>query len=330
MRRIKNAAHHFGIRDARVCRCQMQIHAVDFVFQPALRILQAIQHGIQRRIHQIIHVLSPNTGYVGFGSKLRPCDANHVAPHFVELYVFAHGLRRAKQAVFCSRAQNAYRCGCGIVRSVEEASFRHTQMANLQIARLDAINDRRILLRLRKNLRRREALARSCFLYVRDILPDDLIIPERKARRNFPDFLKLLVVARFLGFYDQVAHAQLLDERHHLLLRSRADRKHCDHRRDTENHSEHGQQRTQLVAGQVLQAKSEIGQPLFQGSRLSHRTRFHRRPIRFNWNLHPSLESRCRPLLVSRSVFCLDSPARQLFRPEFLQGSLVLRSAQGL
>ncbi len=79
---------------------------------------------------------------------------------------------------------------------------------------------------------------------LRHILANNLVIAEREARRIFADFLKLLLVACFLGFHDQIAHAQLLDERHHLLLRSRADRKHRHHRRDAENHSEHRQQGT--------------------------------------------------------------------------------------
>ena len=41
---------------------------------------------------------------------------------------------------------------------------------------------------------------------------------------------------------EDVAHAELFDEGHHLLLRSGSDRKHRHHGRHAENHSQHGQQ----------------------------------------------------------------------------------------
>ncbi len=246
---------------------------------------------------------------------MRPGDSNDMAPHFVELYVFSNRLRRAKQTVFRRSAQDAHRSRRSIVGSVEKPPFRYAQMPDFQIARLHAVNDRGVLLRLRKNLRRCEPLARCRVLNARHILPNNLVVAERQARRVFPDLLKFLAVARFLGFHNQVAHAQLLNERHHLLLRACADREHRHHRRHAENHSQHGQQGAQLMAGQVFQAKSKIRQPLFQGSRLSHRNRFHRRPTRFNLSSYPGWESRCRFLWASPSVFCPDSLARQLFRP---------------
>src|SRR5262249_53598582 len=59
-------------------------------------------------------------------------------------------------------------------------------------------------------------------------------------------------------FDDQVAHAELLDERHHLLLRAGADRQHRHDGRDAEDHPEHREQRPQLVRAEVLEAEPQL------------------------------------------------------------------------
>ena len=66
--------------------------------------------------------------------------------------------------------------------------------------------------------------------------------------------------ARLARLDDQVADAELLDERHHLLLRAGADRQHRDDRRHAEDHPEHRQQRAQLVRAEVLEAEHQLGQ----------------------------------------------------------------------
>ena len=55
--------------------------------------------------------------------------------------------------------------------------------------------------------------------------------------RQLADLLQRLAVARLARLDDQVADAELLDERHHLLLRAGADRQHRDDRRDAEDHA---------------------------------------------------------------------------------------------
>ena len=80
--------------------------------------------------------------------------------------------------------------------------------------------------------------------------------------RELAHLLQRLVVGRLARFDDQVAHAELLDERHHFLLRAGADRQHRDDRRDAEDHAEHRQQRSQLVRAEVLEAEAELGKEI--------------------------------------------------------------------
>src|SRR5262249_24927094 len=89
---------------------------------------------------------------------------------------------------------------------------------------------------------------------------DDPQILEREARRQLPHFLQRLAVGRLARLDDQVAHAELLDERHHFLLRAGADREHGDHGRHAEDHAQHREQRPQLVRAQVLEPEAELGQ----------------------------------------------------------------------
>ena len=76
---------------------------------------------------------------------------------------------------------------------------------------------------------------------------------KRQPGRQLAHLLQRLVVGRLARLDDQVAHAELLDERHHLLLRAGADRQHGDDGRHAEDHAEHRQQRAQLVRAQVVE-----------------------------------------------------------------------------
>src|SRR6266566_379877 len=91
-------------------------------------------------------------------------------------------------------------------------------MTDFQVTGLDAVDHRRVLLRLRQNFAGGKTFARRTALNIADILANDLIIGERESWRVFPYFLQLLVVVSFLGLNDNVADTQLLDERHHFLL----------------------------------------------------------------------------------------------------------------
>src|SRR5712692_1110489 len=97
----------------------------------------------------------------------------------------------------------------------------------------------------------------------------------------------------FLGLHDQVAHAELLDEGHNLLLRSCTDGKHGDYRGNAKNHAQHGKQRTQFVVGKILETEKKIGQPLRQGPWLGQGISIHWRGNRLTASLAPQLELSC-------------------------------------
>ena len=87
----------------------------------------------------------------------------------------------------------------------------------------------------------------------------------RRSWNESPDeslrtFCSAWLVGRLARLDDQVADAELLDERHHFLLRAGADREHRDDRRHAEDHPEHRQQRAELVRAQVLEPEPELGQ----------------------------------------------------------------------
>ena len=133
---------------------------------------------------------------------------------------------------------------------------------DLLVARLDAEHLRRLLLRLRHQLLRREALARGGRGDARDARADAAQVALGQAGRGLPRLLERLEVGGFPCLDDDVAHAELLDERQHLLLRAGADRHHRDDRRDAEDHPEHREQGAQLVREQRLEPALDVGQQL--------------------------------------------------------------------
>ena len=96
MRGIQDAANHLGIRGAGIGGSEMQVHAVDLVFHLALRILETITDGIQRRINQIVHVFGADSGDFTLRSHLRRHNANDVAPLVIQFDVLADGGRSAE------------------------------------------------------------------------------------------------------------------------------------------------------------------------------------------------------------------------------------------
>ena len=93
----------------------------------------------------------------------------------------------------------------------------------------------------------------------------------------------------FLGLDDQIAHAELLNEGHNLLLRSGTDGKHGDYRGHAKNHAQHGEQGTQFVVGKILETEKKIGQPLREGSWLGQGRSIHWRGNRLMASLAPQL-----------------------------------------
>src|SRR6266851_3059732 len=141
--------------------------------------------------------------------------------------------------------------------------------------------------------KKRPSVTRRAFLNVGNILSNDLIVVERQARRIYPYFLQFLIIVRFLGLHDEIANAELFDESHDLLLRSSSNGEHRHNRCHAKNHAQHGQEGTQLVAGQVLEPEDKIGQPLLQGSWLGYGAGLHRYALGFNWNPDPGWDSGC-------------------------------------
>ena len=105
-----------------------------------------------------------------------------MAPLLVEFDIFADRGGSAKQTVFCGGAEDTHRCSRSVLRGVEKAALRDAEMADYQVAWLDAVNDGRVLLRLGKEFSRNESFARGAILNVGHILANDLVIVEGETR----------------------------------------------------------------------------------------------------------------------------------------------------
>ena len=90
---------------------------------------------------------------------------------------------------------------------------------------------------------------------------DDAEILEGQPGGGLPDLLECLGIDRLARLHDDVPHAELLDEGHHLLLRTGTDRQHRDDGGDAEDHAEHRQERAQLVDAEIVEAKLQVLQP---------------------------------------------------------------------
>src|SRR2546429_6069184 len=77
----------------------------------------------------------------------------------------------------------------------------------------------------------------------------------------------------FFFFFNDTATTEIYTFPYTTLFRS--NRQHGNDGSNSKNHTEHGEQRAQLVAGEVLKAKGHIRQPLRQGSWFGQRSEEH-------------------------------------------------------
>src|SRR5437899_11468581 len=106
---------------------------------------------------------------------------------------------------------------------IKEPSLYQMKACDLYVAGIDAVNWRRILLRLRQRLRIREALARAAGDDAVNIIDNHPVVVERKPGRNLANLLVSLPLCGLLRFNNQVSDAHLFDEGHHFLSCSGAD-----------------------------------------------------------------------------------------------------------
>ena len=90
----------------------------------------------------------------------------------------------------------------------------------------DAEHDRHVAAGPRQQCRGREPLARRDGRDRRHVGLHEAHVVEREARRDRAHLVQRLPVGGLTRLDDQVAHAEVLDERHDLLLRAGADREH--------------------------------------------------------------------------------------------------------
>ena len=194
-------------------------------------------------------------------AELRPRHADHPQPLVVHLDVPADRFFGTEQRRLRAFAEHRHRRGALVLAFVEEAPRREPQVADRNVGRRDAVHRRHIALRLRQHLRRLEALARRRRAHPFHRRADDAVVLERQPWRRAPHLSERLRIGRLARLDDDVAHAELLDERHHLLLRAGANRQHRDDGRDAEDHAEHRQQRAQLVDAEVVEPELQILKP---------------------------------------------------------------------
>ncbi len=233
----------------------------------AVDVLEPEDRRLERNVNQVVAVLRRHARDVGLHGQLRPAHADDLEPLLVHLDVLADGIVGAEErrgGAFAQHGDGRRRLGLGVG---EEAAVDELQVGDALIGRADAVDDRRVALRARQELRRREPLARRRRRDVVEVRLDHAIVPEGQARRELPHLLHDLIVGRLARLDDQVAHAELLDERHDFLLRAGADREHRDDRRHAEDHPHHREERSQLVRAQVLEPEPQLGQEVRRRAR---------------------------------------------------------------
>ena len=237
---------------------QVEIDAVDFVVDFAVSVLQAQHGGVKRNVDQVVEILRGQAGQGSLGAELRADHPDHMEPLFVHLDVLAHRFLLPKQIGAGALAQDAYSGGARVLLGVEEAPRHHVQIDDLLVDGTHAVNDRHVVLRLGNHLGGREALARRGLLNARSVGADGAQVLKGEAGGSLADFLLRLPIGGFLGLHNQIAHAELLDEGHHLLLGAGPDGEHGDHRRHAEDHAEHGQKSAQFVQQKRFQALAKF------------------------------------------------------------------------
>src|SRR5580765_7870773 len=100
---------------------------------------------------------------------------------------------------------------------VEETALDEMEPGNLGVVGANAVDNRRILLRLRDCLSRRKPFTRRRSSDLSNIVEDDAVILNCKPRRNPADLVVSLPLDSLFGFYDQVVHTHLFDESHNFL-----------------------------------------------------------------------------------------------------------------
>src|SRR5215469_2540251 len=240
----------------------MQINAVDLIFHVAVVVGKAIDYGVYGRVDHVVQIFVGHARDVVLRSELRSGYADHAEPLVIDFYVFAQRVIRTKQGGLGRFTQHANRRSGGIFVVVEKLPADHAKAGNLLVRWFDAVHFRSVFLRRGNQFRGRETLAHGCRSNSSDALMNHAVVREREALREFADFREFLIGVGFLSLDDEVAHAELLDKCHHFLLRARTDGQHRNHRSDTENHAQHGQDRTQFVTEEVFQPEAQIREPL--------------------------------------------------------------------
>ena len=221
---------------------------------------------MQRHVDDVVAVLRRQTGHVGLHGELRPGDADHAEPLLVHLdepadrilgpeerggrRLAEHGDGGGRVVVPRCRRTGPTRRAAPTARRTPAP--RRTPPASRPAASAAAWTG---VIRLRALIAREAA----------DVRLDHAQVLERQARRQLPDLLQRLPIGRLARLDDDVAHAQLLDERNHLLPRAGADRQHRHDRRHAEDHAEHRQQRAQLVRAQVVEPLVQLGHEVEHG-----------------------------------------------------------------
>src|SRR5207245_4626030 len=139
------------------------------------------------------------------------------------LDVLAGGRGGAEEAGLGALAQHANGPGLTILLCVEESAVNRAQASDSDVTWLDAEKHRQVHLRLGEDFGGNKALARRRGYDASKVRLDNAIVLKRQSRRGPTDFVVGVVIGRFLRFDDEVAHAELLDEGHHFLLRPGTD-----------------------------------------------------------------------------------------------------------
>ena len=160
----------------------LQVDAVDLVLLLRLAVFEPEDRRVQRHVDQVVAILRRKAGDVGLHGELRTGDADHLEPLLVDLHVPADRIVGAEERRGGCFAEHGDGRRAGGLALVEEPARDQRQVGDGHVRRAHAVDHRRIRLRPRQQLRRREPLARASTA----LMPSTLAWMTRKSWKLSP------------------------------------------------------------------------------------------------------------------------------------------------
>src|SRR5262249_1793374 len=151
-------------------------------------------------------VLSWNPGNLGLRTKLRTGNTSDLKPLLIQFHVLAEGISGAEQVRLGASTEDADGSGMTFLVVTEETAVDQVESSDFGVIGLDAVDNRRILLRLWNCFGWGETLARGSGSNIPDIVSDNAVVLKSESGRNAADLIVSLPLDGLLGLDDQITY----------------------------------------------------------------------------------------------------------------------------